>query len=71
LGVVLLVAPRRGGNFLNDAFAIFPAVEQRDRLKKLCYRGLGAGFMTISIFYMHQIYLNIGLPVAHFFRNSK
>ena len=26
LGTYLLVAPRRGGNFLNDAFAIFPQV---------------------------------------------
>jgi hypothetical protein len=71
LGALLLVAPRRGGNFLNEAFAIFPAVEQGDRMRKLCYRGLGAGFMMVSIFYIHQIYLNIGLPVAHFFRNSK
>jgi hypothetical protein len=71
LGVILLVAPGRGGNFLNDAFAIFPAVEHRDRLKKLWYRGLGVGFMAVSIFYIHQIYLNIGMPVAHFMRNSK
>jgi len=43
LGVYLLAAPRRGGNFLNDAFASFPHVERGDRLKELFYRALGPG----------------------------
>jgi len=71
LGLFLLFAPRRGGNFLNDAFAIFPAVEERDLLKRICYRALGLGFISVSTFYIHQIYVNIGLPVAHFLRSSK
>ena len=32
----------------NDAFAIFPAVEQRDLLKKICYRALGVGLISVS-----------------------
>jgi hypothetical protein len=68
LGAYLLIAPRRGGNFLNDAFAIFPHVEPEDRLKKLLYRLLGVGFVMASSFYIHQIYLNIASPVVHFLR---
>jgi len=34
LGTYLLIAPRRAGNFLNDAFAIFPHVEPQEHLKK-------------------------------------
>ena len=70
VGVFLLFAPRRGGNFLNDAFALFPAVKERDRLKKLCYQALGAGLVMVSVFYVRQIYVNLGLPLAHFFRSS-
>jgi hypothetical protein len=55
LGTYLLLAPRRGGNFLNDAFAIFPHVEPEDRLKKLFYRALGLGLIAASSFYVHQI----------------
>jgi hypothetical protein len=68
LGAYLLIAPRRGGNFLNDSFAIFPHVEPEDRLKKLFYRALGVGLVLASAFYIHQIYLNIATPVAHFLR---
>ena len=71
VGVYLLFAPRRGGNFLNDAFAIFPAVEQRDLLKKICYRALGVGLISVSGYYIHQVIVNIGLPVAHFLHNSR
>src|SRR6266566_8186536 len=68
LGTYLLVAPRRAGNFLNDAFAIFPHVEQKNRLKKLCYRLGGIGLIAVSVFYIHQIYWNIVSPIAHYFR---
>jgi hypothetical protein len=65
-----LIAPRRAGNFLNDAFAVFPRVKPEDRLKKLFCRALGTGLMLVSTFYIHQIYLNIGLPVAHFIKSK-
>ena len=62
LGTLLLVAPRRGGNFLNDAFAIFPHVDPGDRAKSLFYRVLGLGLIAIASFYLRQVYLNIALP---------
>ena len=70
LGTVLLFAPRRGGNFLNEAFAIFPAVKQHDLFKKLWYRALGVGLISVSVFYIHQIYFSIAVPLVHFFRSS-
>lgn len=71
VGVYLLFAPRRGGNFLNDAFAILPVVEQRDLLKKIGYRALGVGLISVSGYYIHQVLVNIGLSVAHFLHNSR
>ena len=68
LGTYLLFVPRRAGNFLNDAFAIFPQVKQEDRLKKLFYRIGGLGLIAASVFYIHQIYWNIVAPISHFFR---
>jgi hypothetical protein len=69
LGTYLLVAPRRGGNFLNDAFAIFPQVGTDAHLKKLFYRLLGIGLVLASAFYIHQIWLDIASPVVHFLRS--
>jgi hypothetical protein len=69
LGVYLLAAPRRGGNFLNDAFAIFPHVERGDRLKELFYRALGLGLILVSPFYSLQLYLNIASPTMRFLRS--
>jgi len=34
-GVFLLVMPCRAGNMLSDAFAIFPAVDQKDWSRKM------------------------------------
>ena len=68
LGTYLLFAPRRAGNFLNDAFAIFPHVEQKETLKKVFYRAGGLGLIAVSVFYIHQIYWNIVSPISHFFR---
>ena len=68
LGAVLILSPRRGGNFLNDAFALFPHVEAKDYGKKLLYRALGLILMAFSVFYMRQIYWNIAVPVVRFFR---
>lgn len=70
LGTYLLVAPRRGGNFLNDAFAIFPQVGHDANLKKLFYRLLGMGLILASAFYIHQIWLDIAFPVIHFLRSK-
>lgn len=70
LGTYLLVAPRRGGNFLNDAFAIFPQVGPDAHLKKLFYRLLGIGLVLASAFYIHQIWLDIASPVLHFLRSK-
>ena len=69
LGAYLLIAPRRAGNFLNDAFAVFPHVEPEDRWKKLLYRGLGGCLVLVSTFYIRQIYVNSALPMAHFIRS--
>ena len=69
LGMYLLIAPLRAGNFLNDAFAIFPRVEPQDWLKKLFYRVLGTGLALVSAFYIHQIYWNIAEPITHFLRS--
>lgn len=66
LGACLLIAPVRTGNFLNDAFAIFPCVDPGDVWKKLFYRILGMFLVAASAFYIHQIYSNIAAPVAHF-----
>lgn len=71
LGTYLLIAPRRAGNFLNDAFALFPHVEPTDTLKKIFYRALGLGFFATSAFYIHQIGLNIVVPLLHFFRSGR
>jgi hypothetical protein len=68
LGTWLLVAPRRGGTFLNDAFAVFPLVGPKDGLKKLLYRAGGLGLIAVSVFYIHRIYGNIVSPISHFFR---
>ena len=54
----------------NDAFAIFPAVEQRDLLKKICYRALGVGLISVSGYEIHQVLVNIVLPVR-FHHNSR
>lgn len=70
LGTYLLVAPRRGGNFLNDAFAIFPGVGPEAYLKKLFYRLLGAGLILASAYYIHQIYIDIASPVVHFLQSK-
>jgi hypothetical protein len=70
LGTYLLVAPRRGGNFLNDAFAIFPQVAPDAYLKKLFYRLLGMGLVLASTFYIYQIWLDIASPVVHFLRSK-
>jgi hypothetical protein len=56
LGSWLLVAPTRAGNFLNDAFAIFPQVGPGDGAKRLFYRVLGVGLMLSSAFYIVQVY---------------
>ena len=64
LGTYLLFAPRRAGNFLNEAFAIFPSVEPEETLKKLFYRLLGVGFMAVSVFYGYQIYVSLVRPIA-------
>jgi hypothetical protein len=66
LGTCLLFAPRRAGNFLNAAFAIFPSVEPADTLKKLFYRILGIGLIWVSLFYGHQIYGNLVRPIARY-----
>jgi hypothetical protein len=50
VGTYLLLAPRRGGNFLNDAFAIGSQLEPGDRLKNLFYRVLGIGLIAASSF---------------------
>jgi hypothetical protein len=71
LGVCLLFAPRRAGNFLSDAFAIFPHVEPKSWLKKMFYRVIGLGFIGVSAFYTHQIYWNLVSPISHFFRSSR
>jgi hypothetical protein len=71
LGILLLFAPRRGGNFLNGAFVIFPEVKQRDPLRKTCYRVFGLACIAVSGYYIHSICLNLGLPLAHFFRSSR
>jgi hypothetical protein len=66
LGVCLLFAPRRAGNFLNDAFAIFPHVEPEDAFKKLFYRVLGIGSVATSAFYIHQVFGNLVRPIARY-----
>jgi len=66
LGASLLFAPHRAGNFLNDAFAIFPPVSPDDTLKKIFYRSLGAGLIAVSIFYGHQVFANLVRPIIHF-----
>lgn len=68
LGTFLVFAPRRGGNFLNDAFAVFPQVEPENRLKKFLYRILGLALIFVSLFYIHQIFFNIVSPVVRFVR---
>ncbi len=63
LGAVLVFAPVRGGNFLSDAFALFPEVLPGDTLKKVFYRLLGLALMGISFFYARQIFTNIARPI--------
>ena len=70
LGTYLLFAPRRAGNFLSDAYAIFPHVKPEDTFKKLFYRMLGVGFITASIFYSHQIYGQLVRPILHYLMNN-
>lgn len=70
LGTMLMLAPRRTGNFLSGAYAIFPEVHRGDLLKMIGYRALGLVCIAISIYYIHSIYLTLGLPVAHFIRWS-
>jgi hypothetical protein len=53
------------GNFLNDAFAIFPHVEPEDTFKKLLYHMLGVGFIAAQVFYCHQIYVSLVKPIVH------
>jgi hypothetical protein len=62
LGLYLLFSPRRAGNFLNGAFAIFPFVEAKGTLRKLLYRALGIGFIWVSVFYCHEIFGNLARP---------
>jgi hypothetical protein len=68
LGLYLIVSPRRGGNALNDAFAIFPHVEPQQWLKKFLYQGLGVGLVSVSLYYIRQIYIGLALPIAHFLK---
>jgi hypothetical protein len=68
VGLYLILSPRRAGNALNDAFAIFPHVEPQQRLKKLLYQGLGVALVLVSLFYIRQIYIGLALPIAHFLK---
>ena len=56
LGCYLVIAPTRAGNFLNEAFAVYPQVRQRDWAKRLFYQVLAVGLMIVSVFYFLQIY---------------
>ena len=70
LGAVLVFAPVRGGNFLSDAFALFPEVLPGDTLKKVFYRLLGLALMGISFFYARQVFTNIARPIWHYVFNN-
>jgi hypothetical protein len=53
----------RAGNFLNEAFAIFPPVEDQDRWKHGFYRVLGVGCLTVSVYFFRHILYSLILPV--------
>jgi hypothetical protein len=63
LGGYLFVAPSRAGNFLNEAFAVFPAVEDDEGRKRWFYRVLGVGCVLISGYCFRQIWAGLVLPV--------
>ena len=64
LGLYLIFVPRRAGNFLNDAFALFPHVEPHHRLKKILYQILGVALVFVSLYYIHQIYIGLAGPIT-------
>jgi hypothetical protein len=62
VGTSLLISPRRVGNFLNDAFVIFPPVEAHETAKKWLYRVLGVGFVTVSALAVRHLHVML-LPL--------
>jgi hypothetical protein len=65
LGCWLLLTPARAGNQLHDAFLVFPPVSQRDWIKKLFLRSLGAGLIAIAINAALEFLKVIGALKAH------
>jgi hypothetical protein len=63
LGVCLLVTPDRAGNFLNEAFAIFPTAVGQGGGTRWFYRALGVGCLALSCYLFRQIWGSLVLPV--------
>jgi hypothetical protein len=66
LGVSLLVTPIRTGTFLNEAFAIFPRVQDEDGWTQWFYRALGVGCMALSGYFFRQVWENLVSPAIGF-----
>ena len=49
VGLFLLVAPRRFGNFLHHNVGVFPEVQKSDWGKKLLVRLIGAGLLAFAV----------------------
>src|SRR5262249_34884934 len=64
LGIKLLVAPGRTGNFLHDAFIVFPAVEPSEAGKRRFYRALGLILVGVSLGVLYSAYVRV-LPLVH------
>lgn len=59
LGLSLVFAPTRAGNFLNEVFALFPEVRRGEWTKRVLYQVFGVGLIAVSVFYGLQLWRTI------------
>jgi hypothetical protein len=64
-GLNLIVSPQQAGNFLHDAFIVFPSVEPQEGAKRRFYRLLGLALLVIWAGAVYSIYSHIISPLIH------
>jgi hypothetical protein len=62
-GLNLILSPRRAGNFLHDAFFIFPPVDPHEVAKSRFYRLLGVALIIAWVGAVYSIYSHIISPL--------
>jgi hypothetical protein len=61
-GLNLLISPQRAGNFLHDAFVIFPSIDAHESAKRQLYRLMGLALILAWVGAVYSIYSHIISP---------